>query len=515
MPRPFTLLLSSLILALTAQACPQTTSTVVAQQRKLYFSAVVLDSHGAPIRDLHTDDFVVEVAGKAQSAEVQSPPPAEQAKNPARGLIVVVIDAMHTAWSEEKDVRLNAGKYLAACAKADVPVSLYLFSRNGVLTPVHEYTTSSLQLASALQHADEVMHHQLSNASGSPEAGTEAKRLVDFYRGDGDFASRQAIREYPGAILGAFETVAHSVAAIPGRKSLIWVSSTFPFAVDEKQGKILSPTTQSTTATDLIYPNLLTPDQVRRLQTVWKSSIAAAQSSQLALYPVQTRTIATIPIVPEVINSMTSMAHMTGGAEVHLVGDFFGQFLNLADQSRAAYDVTLPTDAAQSCKSDWCPMKITVKRKGARVLAAQGFFRDVATAPEPPTAVAQAPPEPAPSGNPIPFTVDWEAPEGTGAKKKIAFVVTFGADAGIPAAGSAELNLEVIVHAFADGADKQGLSFSANTQLPQATLDEIRKQGFVLNNAIELEPGSYNVRFVVHDKASGRVGVLQLPLKVG
>jgi len=515
MPRHFTLLLSSIILSLAPLALPQTPSTSVPHQGKLRFSAVVLDSHGAPIRDLHPDDFTVDVAGKTQSVDVQPPPPAGQATNPARGLVVVVIDAMHTTWTEEKDVRLNAGKYLAACAKADVPVSLFLFSRNGVLLPVHEYTTNSLQLASALQHADEVMHHQLSNASASPEAGVEVKHLVDFYRGDGDFASQQAIRQYPAAILGGVEAIARSIAAIPGRKSLIWVSSTFPFAVDEKQGKILSPTRPSQTAGDLVYPNLLTEDQVRRLQTVWKSSITAAQSSQLALYPVQTRTIATIPLVPEVINSMTSMAHMTGGAEVHLVGDFFSQFLNLADQSRAAYELILPTDAAQSCNSDWCSMKITVKRKGSRVLAAQGFFRDAPPAPETPSSVAQAPPEPLPGPNPIPFTVSWEPAEPAGTKKKISFVVTFAPGSGIPAADSGDLNVEVMVHAFADGVDKQGLSFAANTHLPQATLDDVRKMGFVLNNAIELEPGDYNVRFVVHDKVSGRVGILQLPLKVG
>jgi len=512
MTRHFTLFLSSLILALTSQVLPQTN---VPAPAKLKFSVVVLDSHGALIRDLHVEDFAVEVAGKAQSVDVQSPPSADKDTNPARGLVVVVIDAMHTSWTEEKDVRLNAGKYLAACAKADVPVSLYLFNRNGVLTPVHKYTTSSAALESALQHADEEMHHQLSSASGSPEANDEAKRLVDFYRGEGDFASQQAIRQYPAAILGGVESIARSVAAIPGRKSLIWISSTFPFAVDEKQGRVLSPTVQSTSATALIYPNLLTPDQVRRLQTVWKSSITAAQSSQLALYPVQTRTTATIPIDPEVINSMTSMAHMTGGAEVHMVGDFFGQFLNLADQSRAAYELTVPNDAAQSCSSDWCPMKITVKHKGVRVLAAQGFFRDAATAQEAPAAVVQPPTEPVPGSSPIPFSVTWEPAEGAGTKKKIAFVVTFGADAGIPSAGSAELNVEVMVHAFADGADKQGLSFGANTHLAEATLNEIRNKGFVLNNAIELEPGNYNVRFVVHDKVSGRVGILQLPLKVG
>jgi hypothetical protein len=111
--------------------------------------------------------------------------------------------------------------------------------------------------------------------------------------------------------------------------------------------------------------------------------------------------------------------------------------------------------------------------------------------------------------------VTWKPAENEGAKKKIGFVVTFRPEAGIPAAGSAELNVEVMVHAFSGETDAEGVSFGTNTKLPQPTLDTVRSKGFVLNNAIELPPGDYSVRFVVHDKVSGRLGVLKVPLKVG
>ena len=504
------LLLPLLISFLTLQVIPQSTPSNASVPAKLRFAALVLDSQGAPIRDLRADDFTLEIAGKTQSLQVQES--NADRTGSGRGLVVVVIDNMHTRWAEEKDLRLNAGKYLAASAQRDLPVSLLLFSRDGTLSPVHEYTTSSAILTSALEQADAEMHHQ-TPVSKSPEVSAEAQRLLDFYKGQGKFASARAMESYPGAILGGFRNVAQYVAGIPGRKSLLWVSSTFPFAVEEKKGKILSPTTPSLAPGDLIYPNLLTQDQVRKLQPIWEESIAAAQSAELALYPIQARETATVPLNPEVINSMSSLAHMTGGVEVHSVGDFFGQFVDLAQQSRAAYELVVSRDAISDCKSDWCPMKITVKRPSVRVLAPQGFFRNSRPVPEATVAAAQ-PGEPSAGASPIPFTVTWKPAEEAGAKKKIAFVITFGPGAGLPAEGSTELNVEVLVHAFADGADKQAVSFGANKELPPATLDQVRSKGFVLNNTIELEPGDYSVRFVVHDKVSGRLGVLNLPLKV-
>jgi len=515
------LVFSAIALLSTSPTLCQSVSQGTITGGKLRFAVVVSDSHGAPIRDLHSDDFVIEVAGKSLPGQVQSPvAAAAQASaggaNNGRGLVVVVIDTIHTLWGQESDIRTDAGKYMAACAKRDAPVSLLVLDSDGVLNPVHEYTTSSATLAAALERADAERHHRTPVAGAAPEVEAEAGRFVDFYKGAGKFASPRTSRTHPGAILDGFSTVARYVAGIPGRKSLVWINSVFPFAVDEKQGRIASPTTQSTGYLDAqsVYLNLLTRDQVNQLQTIWKESIGAAQRSELALFPVLARRTATTMDL-EVVRSMESMAHMTGGREVHLVGDPFVQFQELAQDNAAAYEVVLPAEAASNCKSDWCELRITVKRSGASALAPEGFFRDASVvAPETSVAVARLPGEPDPGPNPIPFTVSWKPAEEAGTKKKVAFVVSFGPTAGIPSQGSTELNLEITVHAISNKTDKQAMEFGAKSQLPSATLEQIRTKGFVLNNAIELEPGDYDVRFVVQDKISGRSGILSVPLKV-
>jgi|CZLA01.1.fsa_nt_gi hypothetical protein len=80
MKRYFCLLLMFPAMALlsTPPTFCQSVSQGTIAAGKLRFAVVVSDSHGAPIRDLHSDDFVIEVAGKPLPGQVQSPVAAAQ-----------------------------------------------------------------------------------------------------------------------------------------------------------------------------------------------------------------------------------------------------------------------------------------------------------------------------------------------------------------------------------------------------------------------------------------------------
>jgi hypothetical protein len=241
--------------------------------------------------------------------------------------------------------------------------------------------------------------------------------------------------------------------------------------------------------------------------------MGAVQRSEVALYPVAVRTDAAIQVEINVLHAMTSLARVTGGRELHGTGDPFPQLGDLTKGNRAAYDVLVAPEALRECRSDWCTLNISVNVPGAHVLAPSGFFRDASLEQIQSTAVAAASaPESGPDA--IPFTVAWKATEDTGTKKKCPFVITFGAKAGIPSNGSSELNLDITVSAISDAVARQTITFSANRQLPPAMVEQIKLKGFALSNAIELQPGQYELSFVVRDKVSGRSGVLKVPLKV-
>ena len=489
---------------------------------KLRVAVVVSDAKGAPLPALRSDDFTIEVAGKTASGDFQivapsfeagkqAQPAARSSSSDGRGLVVVVLDTIHTRWHDDKDVRAGALRYLSGFASRNAPVTLFVLNHDGKLSPVHEYQSGSATLAAALELADAELHKQKPATAASSEIEAETRRLVDFCKGTGRFAAPyETERGYPGYVLAAMETVARYASTVPGRKSLVWVSSMIPFEVEEKESRVATLARADENAQERL---LLTNEEVKKLQPLWKESMGAVQRSEVALYPVAVRTDAAIQVEINVLHAMASLARVTGGRELHGTGDPFPQLGDLTEGNRAAYDVLLAPEALRECRADWCTLKISVKVPGTRVLALSGFFPDFSLEQMHSTA-ADGASEPESGPDAIPFTVTWKAIEDAGTKKKCPFVITFGPKAGIPSSGSSELKLDITVSAISDAVARQTITFSANSKLQSAMIEQIKLKGFALNNAIELQRGEYELSFVVRDMVSGRSGVLKVPLKV-
>ena len=209
---------------------------------------------------------------------------------------------------------------------------------------------------------------------------------------------------------------------------------------------------------------------------------------------------------------MQVIADMTGGREIH-GPDPFELLGDLPEQNLAAYDLSSPA-IAEGCKSDWCRLKITVARPGVRVVAPTGFFRDPQFGKDDYSLAAglSSPIE----FTELPFTLSWAAnPPSPEAKKKVGFVVTFPPEADMPEHIRNRLDLEIMARATpAHGGDPQNFTFNAAGLLPPEQAQQAHEKGFALNNVIELQPGDYAVKFLVHDKITGRLGSITVALKV-
>ncbi len=508
---------------------------------KLRFGVVVTDEHGAPIRDLKAADFSIESSGIVQALEMRSIPKAGEPKPTpdgeftnrnhgtlGRGLVVIVLDTMHTRWLDEKDMRPMVAKYLASLAKRNTPVSLLIMDQSGVLHTVHEFTTSSATLASALDRADAIVHKRPVAGEASSEVDAETQRLADFLKGTiaNQTAYAVPLRGSPDAVLQAFQGIAGAMAAIPGRKSLIWITNASPFEVEEKTHLMVplslmasgDPTYgTSTNAAGISMGGFnsverresLNSDEVKKARPLWMAAFSQLQRAGVALYPIGTRASAEAPFDPQGLHAISEIAQMTGGRELHIVGDPFPQLADLGDQNLAAYD--LAAALPQNCKFDWCDVKITVKRPGAKVLAPSGFFRGVTIKPE--DVVNSALTTPLGFAG-LSFMVHFAEVQPAGANKKIRFVVTFPPDSEVPAQGTSDLNLEIVARAIAPTGKYVSQVFNASAQLPAASAAQAREYGFALDNTLELAPGEYVVRFLVRDKNTGRMGSISAPLKV-
>jgi VWFA-related protein len=521
---------TSVLLAVLLGTAAWAQKPVAAGAETTHLSVLVTDDHGAPIRDLAGKDFGVESGGKSQPGQIRSFAPIAEPvvvsdgeftdrNNPAkgRGLVVIVLDTIHTRWMDEKDVRPLITGYLASCARANSPVSLLVMDPDDVLHSVHDYATSSVTLAAALERSDAIVHGRTSAAEVSPDVAAEAARLVDFLKGTtANFtAESQPLRARPEPVLRMFRTMAEATLGIPGRKSLVWITNITPFEVDEKTGMVATLSGfggDSIVGASNEHREMLTPDEVKALRPIWKSSMTALLRAQVAVVAVSTRRSAATSFDPQMLHAMHVVADMTGGREIH-GPDPFLLLADLPAQTLAAYDLAAPSNS-DGCKSDWCRLRITVDRPGAHVFAPTGFFRDPkAGGDDYSLAAGLAAPL---DFMELPFTLSWASnPPSPEAKRRVGFVVTFPPEAEMPEPTGNQLNLEILVRATgAHGGNPQNATFNAAGQLSPEQAQQAHEKGFALNNVIELAPGEYTIKFLIHDKLTGRLGSITVPLKV-
>lgn len=427
-----------------------------------------------------------------------------------------------TRWIDEKDFRPLIAKYLASCASHNFPVFLLIMDPHGVLHTVHDYITSSATLTAALNRADAGMHGRPPGDATS-EVAAESARLVDFLKGTiaNYTVSSAPLRASPEPVLDMFRTLAAATAGISGRKALVWIANITPFEVDEKTGTVISTSGVVDgfgIGRTLQTQETMTPDEMKRLRPFWKSSLTALLRAEVALYPFNARGEAGAVVDTQTLHAMHVIAAMTGGREIAAL-DPLSSLAGLSEQNLAAYDV-VASDEEKSCKSDWCELKVAANLPGERVLAPTGFFRDAG-------AWRQADVLAAGLTSPIdftgvPFVVRWTTAETLAgdkkespAKKKLGFVVTFLPEAGLPPPTGHELNLEIQVRTTGLGGENpQTATFNATGQLTPEQAQQAHQHGFALNNVIELAPGEYRVKFMVHDKITGRLGSITVQLKV-
>jgi VWFA-related protein len=223
---------------------------------------VAMDDHGQPAADLNRDDFVVLEDGKPQqvkqferrisSSAPPSEPTASLAPNEYRNVPVqvpnavniILMDALNTQPQEQGEARRHLVSFLRAMPKGR-QVALY-----GLDTKLHliqDFTGSSDVLIAAAEQAQ--LRPSALNRS-TADQNHDGELVADIKAGGGlavEVAARMAnfIKNTEtsktdlrvGLTLQALQQIARSVAGVPGRKNLIWLSSGFPLNLEEDSGQ--------------------------------------------------------------------------------------------------------------------------------------------------------------------------------------------------------------------------------------------------------------------------------------
>jgi VWFA-related protein len=246
--------------------------------------SVVVHKDGAPVADLTREDFELLEDGKPQviesfsveserGAAAAEPLPAGTFSNRAAGRLgsvsVILLDRLNTSWSDQGQARDQIVKFLGQIQPED-RIALYVLDSSAVRV-LHDFTKDTASLLRALARYRGQTSRELA-ATEEPVLQTGDADIDAVLRESARIVTAAARRNQAESTALAMEAIANHLAGVPGRKNLIWVSSGFPFVIDDPVAAG-SPAgiSQRTFA-----------DEVRRAQRV-------VNTANIAIYPVDAR----------------------------------------------------------------------------------------------------------------------------------------------------------------------------------------------------------------------------------
>ena len=513
--------------------------------RLVQVSVVAHDGHGKPVEDLTASDFRVfdngqEVKVDFFEKDVAGVQPPAQEPNPAGGprswsnrggragtpvnLTILLYDALNTKRPDQGRAKNEIVKFLGQLNPSD-RIALYTLGEN--LHILHDFTSDTEALLQALG--------RYRGYNGSQ--GVETQKAVpndDLAQNneelDFNTAAEEAIEQLKTVnrvvrTTDALEAIATHVASLPGRKSLVWVSGSFPLLMGYDRDQ-----------TDSRSWGL---DQQEFTEQVERAT-RALNDANVAVYPVDPAGLAfnnqaltqrqptslnpriagqapvnTDPNVNEKV-TMEEFAAATGGLAFHDTNDISGAMRTVMDDSRLVYTLAY-TPTHGEWNNEFRKIKVEVKRSGVKLRYRSGY---VATPYTPMNAtqknhvLAEAQWSPI-QATEIGLSLQAEPATAAGGKPGIRFAII---------ADPAELRFtdlegrhaaDLVVTLAQKAADGH-LVFEETKTLTLRLRDDpykaVMARGLRLTGSQAVDPAAIEFRVVILDMSTGRLGSLQVPM---
>lgn len=397
---------------ITMLACAQEPIRVTT--RLVEVNVVVRDGNG-PVRGLTRDDFTIFDQGKEQKIAVfrftdSAPASAgagaikSQTASSAPGVVtnryaagaappnvtVLLIDALNTEIADQQNVR----KLLQGFFEDLDPqrkIAIYLLGNQ--IRVLQDFTSERTLLEKAIDKVHGVHSSDLTAATTANPI--DLAQAVDPHYEASDDVMHEMVNEMRDAhnvnraevTMSALEQIARHLAKVPGRKTLIWVSSSFPFFLE----------------TDERHAGLAAPREERTFNPEMTQAARILNAADVAIYTVDPRGIAAMPIStatdtnppvgnprqrrqfgtrqngqlgifdvdqPEGFETMQQMADATGGRAFYNTNDLRGAVAKSMADGEASY--TLGFYAGEP-DSTYHELKVKLDR-GGDVRYRRGYF---------------------------------------------------------------------------------------------------------------------------------------------
>ncbi len=558
------LVLSSIAFTTTSQALQAAASsstensqampTLKITTRLVVVDVVAVDGKGHPITDLKPEDFTLSESGANQQIKIfnfQQPassdqtqqPPAKLPPNlvtnvpsfkPNRALSVLLLDALNSDSLTQKYARQEMLQYLEKLPQGQ-PVAIYLLGNR--LRLLQDFTTDPELLKQALGKMKDKNSPLLKNdpalsaAMAQNLAQLGLQGMITQMQG---FEQEQVVAQVDARVentVNALISLARTLAGYPGRKNLIWVSSSFPSNLIDLEGM---------TSMDVRRQAAATSDQRSYSGQIERIS-SALSNARVAVYPVDSRGLGnsgasvgnqdsnnsfmsrTTADPQAAHTTMNTVAERTGGRAFYNTNDLNGAIKDGIEDGSTYYTLGYYPE-----NKDWDGKfrKIIVKsnRSGVKLHYREGYI-----ASDPHAYRKLDPKQQAmdfgqalnlenPIATALPFKSALIMPSERTANK---LVINFGIDAHNL---SFELQDDGLQHTSVDCAVQvfnntgaplhtvQAQNFSAALKPEQYQL--VMQKFFPCNQTLALEPGSYMLRLGVRDNTTGLIGTVNAPVTI-
>jgi VWFA-related protein len=494
--------------------------------------SVIVQRHGQPVADLKKEDFQIRDNGRpqridefsVQSTTASSLPKAASPLPPGiftnqlvqrpgspASVTIILLDNTNTNVQNQMVARQQVLKYLQIIKPED-HIGIYTFA-NG-LKVLHSFMTDSSDLVALLANYKGKEIPDLSQANPAALDGDMVQLNRFFNSGSTSPAERDFYMiDRVRGILKAIEFIANNVAAMPGRKNLIWVSGGFPQQM-----------------------NLMNFRDPTRIQEDFSPAIAecirALNNANLAIYPVDSRGLMTdnrwdasnqsvsakampkAPIGSANQSTMEELASRTGGRAYYNNNDLKKAISEAVDDSRVVYTLGF-YPASEVFDGKYHKLDVKVPGEGGLSLhyrkgytdspeptsdpnAAMAEMRDAVFSPLDSTALGVIVAAKADAKNPTLLNMAVQVePKGISLQPE-----------GDRWAGRLDV---LIIETNDRGEDFNGTDQTVTLNLSKENYDKIVKGGFVLRKTVQMASQAKKLKVIVRDAPSGAIGSVTVP----
>jgi VWFA-related protein len=545
---------TALLIAILLQT-PQPAPVIRTTTRLVQINVVVHDKNGKPVSDLTKDDFVLSDRGQEQQirlfsmetekrdtpqAPVQPVPegvftnrlagrdPEHESAPP--NLTVILLDGLNTQFFDQHYMRKAALQVLANTHPGD-PVALYAL-KNG-LRVLHDFTSQPRELLEAMQQFQAENSQALAGSTPNtdilpPDMGgigrAKADAMFDEMMKNIETKTERFFTEKRvGTTVAAFESIAYHLQGLPGRKSLVWISGSFPFTFDFTAAGAGMDFESFKDQIDRVVREFnaggiaVYPVDARGLMGMFARYPQFAASSQGSRGNQLDNTTRDQITNTQVV--MLEIAKRTGGKTFMETNDLAGAIQTAMDDARVTYVLSFSPSNAQ-WNGEFHEIKVHVKRPGLNVRHRAGYLAlaDLSTdAPRRQRALIAA-------GN-IPLLstgLTLQAWVGPDTEESNSFLnewqLEFTMDASeVSFSPNEKGEWTAMVDFLILVRDPEGRPLDSFTRTMRKVLSEssyqaIRKNGLQMSFKIPRASGPSRVRLVARDANTGLVGSIDIPV---